>query len=302
MLAPQRSLTARALQAIRCFSSQHENASSGWRLFAELAAISGALGFGAYLEQTGYMQRRKASEEVFEEQPVAVDRTEYPDGLNANFLCGCQSDILGKFSGPGGRFENTELRDIAANLDELIKMLNEEVGLSGKQVLDVGAGTGLFLSPLIDATGNTGSYHAVEISDTFVKYIEERIGSGSCCQKKRASVSQCSDKSALRPENSADLAIICDVYHHFEYPLTFMRDLHKTLAPGGVVVILDFHRDDARMTNPRHKKGWVYRHVRAGQEVFREEVESVGFKCVAEPVVPGMDENYVMIFEKKGSE
>jgi hypothetical protein len=58
------------------------------------------------------------------------------------------------------------------------------------------------------------------------------------------------------------------------------------------------YRDDAKIKS--HKPGWVLKHVRAGQEVFKAEVERAGFRLVSEPVVPGMEENYVMIFEKRG--
>jgi 2-polyprenyl-3-methyl-5-hydroxy-6-metoxy-1,4-benzoquinol methylase len=216
-------------------------------LYAELAAISGVIGFGYYLERTGYMKRRELPDSLsvdanFIEERVVVDQTEYPDGLNGNFLCSDGCSVLKTYSGPCGRFENSELRDIAASLPGTVKMIDEHVSLEGKHVLDVGAGTGLFLAPMVEATGEHGTYHAIEISEVFVKFVEERISNGSCCQKKRAAVSKCSDKSTLRPKKSADVAIIVDVYHHFEYPITFMRDLHKTLAPGGKVVMIDFHR------------------------------------------------------------
>jgi len=33
----------------------------------------------------------------------------------------------------------------------------------------------------------------------------------------------------------ADAAFICDVYHHFEYPKTFMKDLRNNLKTNGMV-------------------------------------------------------------------
>jgi hypothetical protein len=41
---------------------------------------------------------------------------------------------------------------------------------------------------------------------------------------------------------------------------------------------------------------WVMEHLRADQATFRAEIESCGFKLDREPVVAGLDENYVMIF------
>ena len=298
-----RSIASKLASCGRRYSSSGSSSEgTSSRLGAELLAIGGALAFGAYLDSTGYMQRRRQlpADEEWEEQSVlvagAADLQEhYAKGLNHNFICGCEEQVMEMYGGPKGKFENTEIRDIAKNLPAIIEMLERQVGLRGKRLLDVGAGTGLFLAAV---TENGGEYHAIEISETFVKHLKERIESTGT--HSQASASLCSDKSTLCPAGSADVAIIVDVYHHFEYPITFMRSLHKTLAPGGKVVLLDFHRDDDKITS--HPKGWVYKHVRAGQEVFRAEIEKAGFTYMSEPVVPGLVENYVMVFKRKGDE
>ena len=43
-------------------------------------------------------------------------------------------------------------------------------------------------------------------------------------------------------------------------------------------------------------------HVRAGQEVFREEVVDAGFELVTEPELPELEENYIMVFTKPGEQ
>jgi SAM-dependent methyltransferase len=53
---------------------------------------------------------------------------------------------------------------------------------------------------------------------------------------------RCTAKETNLEENSIDIAFICDVYHHLEYPRTFMRSLLKAMKPGGHVVLIDFHR------------------------------------------------------------
>jgi hypothetical protein len=75
--------------------------------------------------------------------------------------------------------------------------------------------------------------------------------------------------------------------------------LHKSLRKDeggtGYLVVIDFHRDDDKIWSK--PKGWVMGHVRASQTEFRAEIESAGFKLVAEPSVPGLTENYVMVFQ-----
>ena len=47
-----------------------------------------------------------------------------------------------------------------------------------------------------------------------------------------------------------------------------------------------------------HSPAWVLVHVRAGQEVFRQEVLESGFELVSEPECPELEENYIMIFQR----
>jgi len=35
---------------------------------------------------------------------------------------------------------------------------------------------------------------------------------------------------------TADVVVICDVYHHFTYPKTIMRDIRDHMSPGAYVV------------------------------------------------------------------
>lgn len=78
--------------------------------------------------------------------------------------------------------------------------------------------------------------------------------------------------------------------------MPILRSLHDALRPDGRVVLLDLIRP-----NPAHHKGgaWILKHSRAGQEVFRAEVEREGFELVADLTEQvGMTENYVLVFKK----
>jgi hypothetical protein len=70
-----------------------------------------------------------------------------------------------------------------------------------------------------------------------------------------------------------------------------MASIHKSLKPGGQVVLIDFHRIKCQSSD------WVMGHVRAGQEVFAKEIEDSGFKQVEEKKF--MKESYFLRFEKK---
>jgi predicted methyltransferase len=69
-----------------------------------------------------------------------------------------------------------------------------------------------------------------------------------------------------------------------------MASIHRGLKTGGRVVVIDFHRIEGVSSE------WILSHVRAGQDVFRKEIESAGFRLAEQPAF--LKENYYMIFEK----
>jgi hypothetical protein len=100
------------------------------------------------------------------------------DGLNGKFLLdGAVTKFAGGEAGGAGRFEDPELRDIAANADGIMAMLVAECGVSeGSVIADVGAGTGLFLSRFSAAVGANGRVWAVELSQVFADFLKKRAG------------------------------------------------------------------------------------------------------------------------------
>src|SRR6516225_12320512 len=140
---------------------------------------------------------------------------------------------------------------------------------SGMAVADIGAGTGLLTRIFAPAVGDKGKVYAVDIAQKFLDHIKK-----TCDDKgiKNVKYVKCTETSAELPENSIDLAFICDTYHHFEFPFKTMASIHEALRPGGQVVVVDFHRI------PGKSREWVLNHVRAGQEVVVKEIEQSGFK------------------------
>ena len=59
---------------------------------------------------------------------------------------------------------------------------------------------------------------------------------------------------------------------------------------GGRLVVVDFERI------PGVSREWILGHVRAGKETFAKEIESVGFTKRTEIEVPGLKENYFLVF------
>jgi predicted methyltransferase len=181
------------------------------------------------------------------------------------------------------RFER-EGREIYEQRIEIVKAVQVKPGLI---VADIGAGTGLFTALLAKAVTGTGKVYAVDIVKDFLKHVEERAAAAGL---KNVETVLCTERSVELPPNSIDLAFLCDVYHHFEYPRSSLRSIHQALRPGGEMVLIDFKRI------PGTSSDWILQHVRAGQAVVAAEVMAAGFEKVAE--IDFLKDNYFLRFRR----
>ena len=185
------------------------------------------------------------------------------------------------------RFE-TESREVFSKRKEIADACPIQ---PGQTVADIGAGTGLFTRIFSEKVGPEGKVIAVDIAKNFVDHIAKVSGD---LGQKNVSTQLCTADSTGLSANTVDVAYICDVYHHFEYPEKSMKSLYDAMKPGGKVVLVEFHRIEGKSSE------FSLKHVRAGQEVFEAEIAKVGFKKVKE--IPDLlKENYMVIFEKPKS-
>lgn len=183
------------------------------------------------------------------------------------------------------KFE-TESREIFHLRDKIVAATGLKPGM---KVADIGAGTGLFTLPFSQAVGEGGKVYAVEIAKNFLEHIKARAAKAKA---DNVETILCTEKSVELPEGSIELAFICDVYHHFEFPQASLATLHKALKPGGELVLIDFKRI------PGVSSDFVMGHVRAGQEVFEAEIVAAGFEKSGENK-DLLEENYFVRFRKK---
>jgi SAM-dependent methyltransferase len=255
-------------------------------------------------------QQQAATAAGHDDEAIAVsfDQSHFPNGLNGDFV---QPNAKEKFyygssssskdnettttttRTNDGIFENAEQRDIAAAKHEIVQALRLSEGMV---VADVGAGTGL-LEPLLSAAvGASGRILVSELSPIFRQIIQER-----CCHLPNVHiVDHPTDRDPHLPaaaEGTVDVILLVDVYHHLEYPALVLRHLRAALHRHGILVVIDFHRDIARIKS--HDAAWVVQHLRADQATFTGEIERAGFVQVEEVNVPGLPENYFLVFRKR---
>lgn len=210
--------------------------------------------------------------------PLQEVRTAVPENINERFLSE-DLDVQGFVD----RWE-LESREVYAGRAELLGAMGLEPGMT---VADVGTGTGLFVEGMARAVGAEGRVLAVDISPKFCFHVRERARELGLDQ---VEVILSTDRSAELPPDSVDVAYLCDVYHHFEYHEDMLRSLISALKPGGRLVLVDFHRIEGVT------REWLMGHVRAGQEVFRAEVEAAGFLFEDEVTIPAFEDNYCLRF------
>lgn len=177
-----------------------------------------------------------------------------------------------------------ESREVYAARKDVISALKI---LPGQSVVDIGAGTGFYLWDFAEAVGPSGHAYGVEISPRFLERLRKHVAANKLAN---TTIVTGSTRSIELADNSVDLVFICDTYHHFEYPQVTLASIRRALRPGGALVIIDFHRIEG--TSPK----WLLEHVRAGQGVFRQEIEAAGFAFEEDLHIAGFSENYMMRF------
>ena len=85
------------------------------------------------------------------------------------------------------------------------------------------------------------------------------------------------------------------MYHHLENHQKILASIHEALRPGGSLVLVEFDRVEGKSSD------FVLKHIRAGQQEFRHEIESAGFEPIALPQGQGLSlkENFLARFEKR---
>lgn len=181
------------------------------------------------------------------------------------------------------RFEG-ESRAVYAQRSAIVASL----GLApGDRIADIGAGTGFFTALFDEAVGPSGGVFAVEISPGFLAHLRERAVREGLASVR---VVEANDRSVALPKDSIDVAFLCDVYHHFEFPEQTLASIRRALRPGGTLVLIDFERIPGKTSD------YLLKHVRAGRDVFSDEIIQAGFRFRDEVVLPGLEDNYVLRF------
>jgi len=144
------------------------------------------------------------------------------------------------------------------------KNILEEVGIkSGFQVLDYGCGPGGYIVPLVKLVGESGKVYALDIHPLAIQKVQN-IAS----KKQLANVETIlSDCQTGLPDNSLDVVLLYDIFHHLGDRDRVLKELHRVLKPDGVLSFSDHHMKESeivsQVTNSR-----LFRLSRKGQRTY----------------------------------
>ncbi len=99
----------------------------------------------------------------------------------------------------------------------------------GKNVADIGAGSGWFTVRAARRTGDTGQVYAVDINLEAIRYIDDRMQKE---QLHNIKTIQGREDNPLLPPNQIDAVLLLKTYHEVAKPVTLLRNLRPALRPG----------------------------------------------------------------------
>lgn len=121
--------------------------------------------------------------------------------------------------------------------EEVVELLGIEPGMT---VVDLGAGTGYFLTYLARAAGDQGRVLALDPEPDMIRFMSERAQRESLVNVEPKQIPF--DDPQLEAA-SVDRILIVNTWHHIQDRAAYALKLRTALKPGGGIYIVDFTRD-----------------------------------------------------------
>jgi predicted methyltransferase len=171
-------------------------------------------------------------------------------------------------------------RDKKLQVDRVMDLLGIT---AGKNVADIGAGSGWFTVRAARRVGPTGAVLAEDINPAAIEYIGKRVQKEDLANVR--TVLGTPDDPRL-PAGSVDAVLMLKVYHEIAHPLVFLKALKPALRAGAKVGIIDRNGNGANHG--------------LDHDVVVKEMGEAGFKLVGTYDFTKADkEDYFLIFQTR---
>lgn len=121
----------------------------------------------------------------------------------------------------------------------------------GQTVCDMGCGNGFYTIKLAKMVGPRGQVLAVDIQPEMLDMLKERAA-----EEKLDNIAPILGElyDPNLPSGKIDLILCVDVYHEFSHPEQMLAQMRQSLAPGGLLVLVEFRGEDPEVPiKPLHK-------------------------------------------------
>ncbi len=142
------------------------------------------------------------------------------------------------------RFESIE-RDEYQKPEKVLEYLGD---ITGKVIMDIGAGSGYFSVKLAAAGAKV---IAADVNDKFQEYIAKRIEKDDLKNIELRKIPY--DDPGLKSAE-VDMVFIVNTYHHIENRSDYFKKVKKGTRKDGELVIIDFFKTDTPMGPPTEHK------------------------------------------------
>jgi ubiquinone/menaquinone biosynthesis C-methylase UbiE len=171
-------------------------------------------------------------------------------------------------------------RDERLQINRVMDLLGIE---PGRNVADIGAGSGWFTVRAASRLASSGTVYAVDINPESIKYIEQRTTKEQL-HNVRTILSKPDDPQL--PSDSVDAVLLLKTYHEIAHPIALLSNLRSSLKPGAKVGIIDRNGDGGN-------------HGVTKDQVIREAVQA-GYELQSfQDFVKGDGMDYFLIFTAK---
>jgi ubiquinone/menaquinone biosynthesis C-methylase UbiE len=166
-----------------------------------------------------------------------------------------------------GKLENPE-REAWQKPDRVVELLGLE---PGDVACDVGAGPGYLALRMARAVGPSGAVYAIDVDPRMIEAISRR--SAAAGMENVHPILADARRGGLPPRRCRVILVV-NAFHHFPDGAAYLEKLAGRLAPGGRIVLIDFHRRELPVGPPKDHKvsraDVAAAARRAGLEVARE--------------------------------
>lgn len=213
--------------------------------------------------------------------PLYEQRTDANrDGIGKFYLGREISHVMGH---QGASWLERPEREQEERTDLLVEALKIK---EGDVIADIGAGSGYFAWRFANQVGESGKVLAVDIQPEMLEILDQQMEKRGVADRVEGILGTIEDPNL--PPNSADLAIMIDVYHELSHPYEMALKMVEGLKPGGRLVFVEYRAEDPKV---RIKRLHKMTEAQVKKEMTAQNLEFV-------ETIPTLPQQHIVIFKK----